>query len=354
MPELQSKLTVIVVTYNSMKAFPEFIAGMRTAMAGDSFQIIVCDNASQDGLAAYVAEHCPEVRFLASDTNDGYGGGLNRGISAAVTPYVALMNPDTMVMPGGLQNCVSFIEQNLQCAAVTGIVINRADLPSATTDRTELPDKPVGVHLRFETLRDRVLLYSGLSTRFFRTSWLVPWTVIQFRDSIQVKRIHGAFGVFSRQLLLDIGLFDPRFFLYFEEDDVAKRIEQRNHRIYTIRACTVVHTGSSGSSASGSLITDHVLLNSQYLFFRKHYGAFYCWCAFFTIWTVISMMILILICTRNPRAKRYISYWNWHLRSLLSTDRIPPGTIPDNVPHAVEYYWRKMKRTTHESTQSTA
>ena len=337
-PMLADQLTIVVVTYNSMGALPSFFQRVKDATAGEPCRILVCDNGSDDGVEDFVGRQSGEISFLGSRENAGYGAALNRGIIAASTPFVALMNPDVAIQPGGYRELVRFMKERPRGAGASGIVVHVRDYPATFVRDRLFPRGKVAVHLGYEDVLTRVSFYSGLQTKFAHRSWLVPWSTVPARDEISVSRLNGCFGVFRRDALFEVGLFDPRLFLYFEEDDLALRLRTSGYELYVTARTVVAHRSGTGSAATGSRTTDLILLNSQYIFFRKHYGRSYAWAAFFVIWAVITMGVAYRALVRGGRGSM-LHLWTWHVRSLLCGGGMPAGTIPGGGKDGVNYNW---------------
>jgi GT2 family glycosyltransferase len=327
-----------------MKVLPSFLQRLHESLAGHKCQIIICDNFSQDGVEDFLRNEWPDVFFLSSSRNEGYGAALNKGITASKTPFVALMNPDVTVQPGGFEKLVALLEERPLAAGVSGVVAHLRECPETFSLERVFPNNSIPVHLGYTTLKSRILFYSGLRTKFPLYSALVPWSTVAVRDAIAVSRLNGAFGVYRKEALCEINLFDPRFFLYFEEDDLALRLTKKGYKLYVTNRTLVVHESGTGSSQSNHPITDRILLNSQYMFFAKHYGIVYAWLAFFSIWGVLSIVLFFQTIFRRSSRKNTAFLWQWHFLSLLNRGEVPPGTIPGDGKKNVDYNWVNSNR----------
>jgi len=341
---LADKLTIIVVTYNSMKVLPSFFQHLKNALDGEQCPILVCDNCSQDGVDDFLKKYWPNVSFLGCDKNEGYGAAINRGIIGSKTPFVAIMNPDVAAQRGGLKKLVAFMEERPLASGVSGAIIHLYENLGNISFNKITPERRVAAHFGYYTLKSRILFYSGFQTKFKRFNFLVPWSLVPASDSISVSRLNGSFGVYRREALIKVGMFDPRLFLYFEEDDIALRLIKKGYKLYVTDRTMIIHAPGSGSALSGSTITDKILLNSQYVFFRKHYGLVHAWVSFFSIWGVLSIVMIYQTIFCRPGRKISGSLWVWHLKSFLNKGRLPPGTIPDGGKEGVDYNWRTTKK----------
>src|SRR5947199_9655286 len=107
-----------------MGTIPSYFQRVKYATAGEPCRIMVCDNDSDDGVEDFVGRQSGEISFLGSRENVGYGAALNRGIIAASTPFVALMNLDVAIQPAGYRELVIFMKERPRSAGESGIVVH--------------------------------------------------------------------------------------------------------------------------------------------------------------------------------------------------------------------------------------
>lgn len=99
---MSPSVSIIIVTYNSAPHVAACAAALRALDYAPRPQIVVVDNASQDGSAALVRQMLPEALLLPQEANLGFGGGVHRGVAASSGEHLVLLNPDTVVDPGWL------------------------------------------------------------------------------------------------------------------------------------------------------------------------------------------------------------------------------------------------------------
>lgn len=337
------QLTFVVVTYQSMSVIPSFFKGLQRVLAGRVCRIIVCDNASDDGIVEYIqACQWSNVEILQSKSNEGFGAGLNRGILAANTDYVVLLNPDVAIQESTLEKLLQFLQQTPDVAAVSSRILGAKNFSETELSKVSKPLLYIRLHKIYENIWSRMMLYGGLQTKFPKYSLFVPWTELVAHGCVQVSRFHGCFGMFRRADLMSIGMFDPRFFLFFEEDDIGYRLQKIKKKLFVHCDTGVYHLSGQGSAESRSKQTDKILLNSQYMFFRKHFGLFYAWAGFIMIWLTISMVLFYQICSSGDKVKQYKMLWHWHWQCFWQKGRVPEGTIPDESKHQQNYDWKDI------------
>ena len=92
-------LSTVVVHYRSLDALPTCLNALREATQGVEGEIVVVDNASGDGVAAWMASQHPDARLIENDENLGYAKAVNQGIAATQGEFVLVMNPDCFLSP---------------------------------------------------------------------------------------------------------------------------------------------------------------------------------------------------------------------------------------------------------------
>jgi GT2 family glycosyltransferase len=214
-------LSVVVVVHDSEAVVAPCLRSVAEFLP--DAEIIVVDNASRDGTKRVVAEAVPHARILDAGTNAGFGRSNNAGVAAASYPHVLILNPDV---------------------TVTGV--DRAALGAL------LAEKPFG--LVAATL-------DGLEIRRAHTSWLrdlAHHTIGVLRPRELAPRIplapSGDGWVGAAMLLLErgefdaVGRFDPRFFLYYEDRDLARRYQAAGLPVRTTRALAGAHAGGASGT----------------------------------------------------------------------------------------------------------
>lgn len=226
--------TVILVSYDSAAVIGEALASLPAGAPA-----IVVDNASRDASAA-IAE-AAGARVIRNASNIGYGAASNLGIESAATPYVLLMNPDAKLRPGCLDVLVAAAERRTDAGLLVPTIL-KADGE------------------RFE-------------------KWASPICAPAFRpagpadaDARDIAFASGAVVLARREAVRERGGFDPAIFLYFEDDDLSRRMLDRGWRILHVPAAVARHAGNASSPPSARMIEMkhwHLAWSERYVR-RKH------------------------------------------------------------------------------------
>lgn len=251
-------LSIIIVNYQTCKLTLECIESIYRHPPACTFEVILIDNASNDGIEGELRSKFPGVRFLESGENIGFARANNLGIHNSHGEYVMLLNSDARLMPDALSQMMLHMELNPD----VGILGPRH------VDRHGRFQLSCG---KFPTLISEIarkIVYYRLSLNDYRVRDYLDG---RYASGERVDWVSGSCMLIRRQVLYDIGLLDERFFMYFEDIDLCRRAQSAAWRVQYLPSVNVTHHG--GASARQNLLT--VMIenrNSQLHFGRKYYG----------------------------------------------------------------------------------
>jgi len=232
-------LSIVIVNYKSRTKLISCLASVGPAEARLRREIIVVDNDSGDDLSGLKTEF-PEINLILSPKNLGMGGGNNLGISHASGQYILILNPDTIIRPGAIAVLVSYLEAHASIAMVGPKLL--------------YPDGS----LQYSCLR-----WPSFFTPLLRRTFLgayFPAAVDSFvmkdfdHQSIRpVDWLMGSCLLFRREIVGRDSrsfrpFFDERYFMYFEDIDLARQIWSCGHEVVYVPEAVVVHDHTRGSA----------------------------------------------------------------------------------------------------------
>ncbi len=266
-------ISVLIVSFNTRDRLRECLTALRSQTGDVRFETVVLDNASHDGSADMVQLEFPEVILVRSTANLGFGNGNNLALQHAQGRFVVLLNSDALVPPPTLSLALAHMEAEPTVGMGGGRLL--------ASDGGWQPS----VHC-FPSLLDEFLNLSGLAARYpqsrffgrFNRTWADPGL------AADVDWITGAFAIIRRGLLDSTGFFDPRFFLYYEEVDLCRRIKAAGFAIRYWPDLAISHIGGESSKTLKQMHFSEVGLQvtlwrirSQLLFYRKWHGPVQAW-----------------------------------------------------------------------------
>jgi len=270
---LRTDLSVLIVTYNSRRLIDHLLDGLAEQLTGLNAEIVLVDNASHDGTADRVAERHPSVRLVRSAQNLGFAAGNNLAAKHANGELLLLLNPDAMPEPGTLARGMALMAAHPQVGLAGARLLG--------VDGTAQPSARM-----FPGLMQELFVLSGLAARFPRSRWfgMLDRGWADPDAPAEVDWVPGAFALIRRSLFEVIGGFDERFFLYYEEVDLCRRIKAAGWQVQYWPSLRVMHIGGESArtvsgetvSSSGSQLTLW-RARSGLLYYRKNHGWLSTW-----------------------------------------------------------------------------
>lgn len=267
-------VSMVVVSFNTRDSLRRCLQTLART-SGVSHEIVVVDNASRDGSADMVAREFPGVVLLRSDVNLGFAAANDLAFRHCRGRSVVLVNSDAFPEEGAIAHALKRME------AEPGVGLAGARLEGL--DGSWQPSARSFPNPFFD-----FLVLTGLSARFPRSRIFgrPDRTFADPREEAFVDWVPGAFAVIRREALEDVSGFDERFFLYYEEVDLCRRMRQAGWRIAYWPEVLVRHVGGASSrkvetltfSESGSQLTLW-RMRSALLYYRKHHGGLVAWLA---------------------------------------------------------------------------
>jgi N-acetylglucosaminyl-diphospho-decaprenol L-rhamnosyltransferase len=253
-------LDIVLVNFHSTKVLRESLAAADEAF-GPSARFFLVDNSPGDGAADVARGACPDLTVVSNHRNRGFAAAVNRGVAAGSSDVVLLLNPDVSAIRGD----VNTVRDGFQSDPRLGAVGVRLESPHGELLRTYL-----------SAPRPLDLLSSELSlvTRFpewrrLRQPKLLDW---DYRSPKYVECFTGACLFLRREALMQVGPFDERFFLYWEETDWLVRAGAAGWRVLFQPAVCATHAGGDSSSGHAGRLP-LLLIESQRIYARRHFGA---------------------------------------------------------------------------------
>ena len=253
-------LGAVIVNYN---AGPELRRALESIdrEAGDSWQGVVVDNGSTDGSEAAAIEFA-QVRLVRNSGNVGFSRGVNQAIRECPAHRIVIMNPDCRLMPGSLSPLMAVLDADPQCAIVAPLVLDPDGSPQGNARGD--PDMFTGLFGRTTMLR-RFLPALGVSRR----NVVSDGAIEDGRASLVVDWLSGACMLARRDALLLVAGFDERYFLYWEDADLCRRLRMRGYHVRYVPGATAVHRVGH-SSRRVKAVAIRAFHESAYLYYATH------------------------------------------------------------------------------------
>jgi GT2 family glycosyltransferase len=226
------EVSIIIVSFNTRDVLRECLKSVFRDGSALHLQVIVVDNASTDGSPKMIEQDFPTVLLIESAVNLGFGQANNLGFKSARGRYIVLLNSDAFLTEGVLQRSVAHMDSNPHAGLGGGRLIGR--------DSSYQPSARM-----FPTVFNDLLVLSGLAARFPRSRLFgrADRTWANHMKEAEVDWVPGAYSIIRPEALASAGPFDPRFFLYYEEVDLCRRIKRQGYSVWYWPDIPVVHIG---------------------------------------------------------------------------------------------------------------
>jgi GT2 family glycosyltransferase len=223
-------ISVVIVGWNARRYLELCLESMAEAPSRRSIEILVVDNASSDGSAEMIEARFPHVKLIRSAENLGFSKGNNLAIRQCQGRYIALVNPDVMVLPGCLDALADFLDQHPKVGNVGPRVFN-PDMTQQSTCR------------RFPNLWNNFCSASGLESLFKGARFFAGEHMFFFpHDRTQaVDVLVGCFSMIRREAFDAVGLLDEDLFMYGDDVDWCRRCWNAEWQVVFYPGAQAIH-----------------------------------------------------------------------------------------------------------------
>lgn len=256
-------ISVILVSYNTAAMTCQAIETLLQSKCSHALQLIVIDNASRDDSVQMIQQAFPQVTLIRNEVNVGFGRANNQAIPLLKGDYVLLLNTDAFVAPDTLEKTVAFI-QTRPDVGILGVKLVGRDGDLQPSCRY------------FPTICNLFLQRAGLNRWFPNVRYIddMGWDHSSPRLCDWVP---GCYYLIRKEVIKQVGLFDPRYFLYNEEVDHCKAAKNAGWEVVFFPGTEVIHIGGESAKSDGKIsqVSRQLValqVESELLYFRKHHG----------------------------------------------------------------------------------
>lgn len=232
------RLSVILVNYNEREHLRGVLTALSQEFSANKLETIVVDNKSRDNSAEMVRKEFPSVILLEPHANLYYGKGNNRGLEVATGDWVMILNPDVEWQTGNLRRLVEW--------ALTKPGVDVA------APRLQYRDgqTQISAHRRFPNLWTTFVDYCLPLQQFLMRFGQHPHqlSIAEHRETQVIAHATGACLLVRREVIREVGNFDPQFSMYLEETDWQARIAAAGFRSWLYAEASITHFGSAQKS----------------------------------------------------------------------------------------------------------
>ena len=327
-------ISVIIINWNTKDLLRNCLASLSHFENDLKAEIIVTDNASEDGSREMVSSDFPGVTLHVNSSNLGFGAGNNRALPLATGRYILFLNSDTIVNPLALEKMVRYADKNPDIGILGPKLLNEDGSLQYSCRRYP--------QIAMAFFRNTPLGRLFPNNKYTNNYLMQDWDHSEPRD---VDWVSGAALMIRRDLLNQIGSFDEEYYMYCEDVDLCWRANNAtsgelftkkgvpsNWRVIYFPDAVIQHLIGKSSDQAPTRMT-YEFHRSQYLFYKKHYSA--------ATPLLIRPLIPLGIAIRavGQMSKYRINYWKRRLfssKKTIATSHTPntTKTSVDNMEEA--------------------
>lgn len=260
-----------VVNWNTRDLLDACLASIYQVRGAFQIEILVADNASEDGSADMVRQKYPEVILVETGDNLGFARGHEPLFARSQGRYHVLVNSDVQLRPGCLEALDGCMRGDAEIGVLGCRLVDQAG-------RTQPGCR------RFPNLWFQLLDASGLNRVFPRSRFWNGYKMGDFdhEHDRAVDQVMGSLFLIRRAVVDEVGALDTGFFMYYEEVDYCLRAKNKGWKVFYTASASVYHEGG-GSSKAVRVATIRRTLRSMRRYYQKHVGG----------WTWVPLLMIM-------------------------------------------------------------
>jgi GT2 family glycosyltransferase len=260
-----------------------------------NYELIVIDNGSTDETVKMLHEDYPAVRLVTNIKNEGFARPINQALRLSSGRYMLVLNPDTVVLPGAINQLVEYMDAHPEVGVSGPKVLNRDGSLQKACKR--------GVSRPWAAFS----YFSGLSA-LFPKSKLFGGYLLNYLDENSIHEVDGVSGscmLIRRAVVEQVGFFDERFFAYQEDADFCFQAKKAGWKVVYLPQSQIVHFGGQGGSRVQPFRSIYEWHRSYYLYYRKNLAGDYFFLFNWFYYFLMGLKLLVSLVVNAVRRERY-------------------------------------------------
>jgi GT2 family glycosyltransferase len=297
-------ISIIIVNWNTKKLLLDCIRSIHETVKNISFEIWLVDNASTDGSVEAVKQNYPDVKIIQNTKNLGFAAANNKALKKMQGQYALLLNTDTVLTNGAVEDLFDFMEKNSDAGMACGQLLNQDG-----SKQNSVANFP-GIH--------SLVCNESLLQILFPKKFLGKRR--EYKKPVEVDSCIGACLMVRKKAMDEVGLLDENYFFFFEETDWAYRMKQAGWRIYFVPSAKIFHI--QGQTVGHNVVSRIMFYRSRYIYFKKWHKNSYPLIRFIIfvrllINAILSLAGVVATIGMNAGIRRKLSVYSrlilWHL-----------------------------------------
>ncbi len=223
-------LTIVIITWNEKDFIFSCLESIYNNMPNLSFDIVLVDNDSRDGINDLVKKRFPKIKLVENSRNMGVAFARNQGIAQASGRYILLLDADTVVLPAAIDKMVEFMDRH-EDIGILG--------PKLVDAKGNLQFSCRRYHTALTSLLRRLSFLPFIAASpILRKYYMQDWNHQEPRD---VEHIIGACQVIRAKAQSEVGFLDNRMFYGWEDTDYCVRMHRAGYKVFYYPYVSIIH-----------------------------------------------------------------------------------------------------------------
>lgn len=237
-------LSIVIVHYKAPDLLEQCIKSITQKYPDLKGKFVIIDNSPETKTSRYIKQTFPQERYIPSRVNVGFAKAVNWGVRNTDSKYILVLNQDIVVQAGAIENLYEFMEKNTRVAIAGPKLIYKDGEVQRSCCRFYTPNLVVYRRTFLGKLPNaqKLLRWFTMEDYDHQTTRDVDWIV-------------GAAMMFRRTALKEVGLFDERFFFYFEDVDLCRRMWEHGWRVTYVPAAKMTHYHTRESAEKAGILS---------------------------------------------------------------------------------------------------
>jgi GT2 family glycosyltransferase len=255
-------VSVVIVNFNTGPSLATTLDSLPPGLRGVEWEAVVVDNHSSDFSQRAAEATDPRVRLLRQSANVGFARGVNAGIAATSAPLVLILNPDCQLGADAVTRLSTELAPHPSCAIIGPRILD----PAGTLQASARGDPTL-----FTGLFGRTTALSGLfpSLPVVKRNLTAEAALRSGQSSVVVDWVSGACMLARRDALGSVGGFDERYFLYWEDADLCRRLRRSGWHVRYMPGAVAIHEVGQ-SSRNVRALANREFHRSAYRYYVTH------------------------------------------------------------------------------------
>lgn len=300
-------ISIIIVNWNTKDLLRNCLDSIYKTLRNMTYEIIVVDNGSYDGSVEMLREEFPGVYVIENREDRGFAAANNQGLQIMKGRYALLLSTDTILTENAVHELFSFMEAHPEAAMACGQLLHA----------NGSKQNSIAAFPSFLTLLINVPLLEYIWPKRF------PSKRYPLKEPVEVDSGIGACLLVRKKAIDEVGMFDERYFFFFEETDWAYQMRSAGWKIFHVPSAFIYHL--QGQSIARDRTRFRIeFYRSRYKFFRKWKSRFYYILIFSVIlmrlwlnWVFTSVANIFTLGLHSEMRDRWLTYSQlilWHMK----------------------------------------